>query len=57
MKHQHQPGKIISDNPLQIATADGYLEVLQYQWQDSPVSDDPGLHGLKIGDCLGVMSE
>lgn len=57
IKHQHPPGKIISDNPLQIATSDGYLEVLQYQWQDSPKSDDPRAHGLKVGEYLGVMSE
>lgn len=52
-----QPGEVISDNPLRIATLDGYLEVLQYQWQDSPMSKDPRLHGLSCGQLLGVESE
>ena len=56
-QHAHQPGEIISDNPLRIATHDGYVEVLQYQWQDSPMSKDPRLHGLSCGQLLGVAGE
>lgn len=54
-QHDYQPGEVMSDNPLQIATRDGYLEVLQYQWQDSPMSKDPRLHGLSLGERLGVV--
>ncbi len=54
-----QPGEVVSENPLQIATGDGVLEILRYQWQDGPILEDPTQHGLTIGQQLNdvVTSE
>jgi methionyl-tRNA formyltransferase len=54
--HQGEPGQVISENPLRIATGDGCLEILQYQWEGHAINHHPDKHGLRRGEFLGEIS-
>lgn len=48
------PGRIVSANPLRVATGNGTLEILKLQWQGLPEQDaTAGTHGLVKGQVLG----
>lgn len=48
------PGRVVSTNPLRVATGSGTLEILKLQWQGMPEEDAAaGTNGLVKGQMLG----
>jgi methionyl-tRNA formyltransferase len=49
-----KPGRVVSADPLRVATGNGTLEILKLQWQGMPEEDAAaGTHGLMKGQILG----
>lgn len=48
------PGRVVSENPLRVATGSGTLEIMKLQWEGMPEEDAArGTHGLMKGSMLG----
>ena len=45
------PGQVVSVAPLRVATGQGCLEILTWQWRDGP-EQEGAAHGLRLGQML-----